>query len=41
MLWDIALVVPLKDGLVESSVIDLKTGELQGDTFYPFVHIMQ
>ena len=35
MLWNIILVVPLKDGLVESSVIDLKNGELQGDTFCP------
>ena len=39
-LWNIALVVPFKDGPVESSIIDLKNGELQGDTFCPNLYTL-
>ena len=38
--WNIVLVIPLKDGPVESTPIELTNGELQGDTYCPNLYTL-
>ena len=38
--WNIVLIIPLKDGPVETTPIELSNGELQGDTFCPNLYTL-
>ena len=38
--WNIVLAIPVKEGVVESNVINLTNGELQGDTMCPNLYTL-